>query len=102
MRHALLFSLTLTGFQADQQVERTHGAKGDLLGQVVDREGSSVAQHHCLAQQGSGRAHLELLPLQNDIKFRFLLICYIYFKFLKNILCGAFLSGNKSSVRIWC
>lgn len=66
--HALLFSLTLTGLPADQQVEGAHSAKGDLLGQIVDREGSSVPQHHCLAQQWSGRAHLKLLPLQNDIR----------------------------------
>lgn len=66
---ARLFSLTLTGFPADQQVEGAHGAKGDLLGQIVDGEGSSVPQHGCLAQQRSGRAHLKLLPLQNDIQF---------------------------------
>lgn len=64
---ALLFSLTLTGFPADQQVEGAHSAKGDLLGQIVDREGSSVPQHDCLAQQRSGRAHLKLVSLQNDI-----------------------------------
>lgn len=65
--HALLFSLTLTGFPADQQVEGAHSAEGDLLGQIVDGESSSVPQHHCLAQQGGGRAQLKLLPLQNHI-----------------------------------
>lgn len=66
---ALLFSLTLSGFPADQQVEGAHGAKGDLLGQIVDGEGPSVPEHHRLAQQGSGRAQLELIPLQNHITF---------------------------------
>lgn len=61
-----LVSLTLTGFPADQQVEGVHSAKGDLLRQIVDRKGPSVPQHHCLAQQGSGWAHLKLLPLQNS------------------------------------
>ena len=67
--HNLLFSLTLGGFPADQQVEGAHGAEGDLLGQVVDGEGSSVPQHHRLAQQGGGRAQLEHFPLQNHITF---------------------------------
>lgn len=64
--HAMLFSLTLSVFPADQQVEGVHSAKGDWLHQVVDRKGSPVPQHHCLAQQGSGWAHLKLLPLQNS------------------------------------
>lgn len=50
------------------QVKGAHGAKGDLLGQVVEREGPSVPQHHCLAQQVRGWANLKLLTLRNDIK----------------------------------
>lgn len=69
MCHTLLFSLTFTRFPADQQVEGTHGAKGDLLGQIVDREGPSVPHHHCLAQQGSHWGQLKLLSLQNAITF---------------------------------
>lgn len=40
-------------------------AKGVLLGQVVDREGSPVPQCHSLAQQRGGGAQLELLALDN-------------------------------------
>lgn len=47
---ALLFSLTLGGFPAYQQVEGVHGAKGGVLRQVVDRKGSSVPEYHRLAQ----------------------------------------------------
>lgn len=64
---ATCLRLTFSGFPADQQVEGAHGAKGDLLGQIINGEGSSVPQHHCLGQQGSSWAQLKLLPLQNDI-----------------------------------
>lgn len=62
----LLFSLTFTGLPAHQHVEGAHGAKSDLLGQIVDRESPPVPEHYSLAQQGSGWAQLKLLPLQND------------------------------------
>ena len=69
-KHPLLLSLTFTGFPANQHVERAHCAKGDLLGQIVDGEGPSVPQHHCLTQQGSGWDELKLLLLQKQNKTR--------------------------------
>lgn len=64
--HDLLLSHTFTRFPSNQQIEGTHGAKGDLLGQIVNREGPPVPRHHCLAQQWSGWCQLKLLALEKD------------------------------------
>lgn len=45
----LLSSPTITGFPAQQQVEGANSPEGDLLGQIVHREGPSVPEHHGLA-----------------------------------------------------